>query len=53
MIDQRNFMFMFYGFAAAWVIVTVYVAFLALRERRLREELDRVRRMVEDSGKKI
>jgi CcmD family protein len=53
MIDQRNFLYMFYGFAAAWVIVTVYVGFLALRERRLREELDRVRRMVEDSGKKV
>jgi CcmD family protein len=52
MIDQRNFMYMFYGFAAAWVIVTAYVALLALRERRLREELDRVRRMVEDSGKR-
>ena len=53
MIDQRNFLYMFYGFAAAWVIVTVYVGLLALRERRLREELDRVRRMVEDSGKKV
>lgn len=53
MIDQRNFMYMFYGFAAAWVIVTAYVAYLALRERRLREELDRVRRMVEESGKKV
>ena len=52
MIDQRNFMYMFYGFAAAWVIVTAYVLLLALRERRLREELDRVRRMVEDSVKK-
>jgi len=52
MIDQRNFMYMFFGFAAAWVIVTAYVAFLALRERRLREELERVRRMVEDSVKR-
>lgn len=52
MIDQRNFTYMFYGFAAAWAIVTIYVGFLALRERRLRDELDRVRRMVEDSGKK-
>jgi CcmD family protein len=52
MIDQRNFTYMFYGFAAAWVIVTIYVGFLALREGRLRDELERVRRMVEDSGKK-
>ena len=52
-MDPRNFTYMFYGFAAAWVIVTVYVVLLALRERRLREELDRVRRMVEESGKKV
>jgi len=52
MIDQRNFIYMFYGFAAAWVIVTAYVAYLAVRERRLREELDRVRRMLEESEKK-
>lgn len=52
-MDQRNFTYMFYGFAAAWLIVTVYVCFLALRERRLREELDRVRRMVEESVKKV
>ena len=52
-MDQRNFTYMFYGFAAAWLIITVYVGFLALRERRLREELDRVRRMVEESVKKV
>ena len=52
MIDQRNFIYMFYGFAADWVIVTAYVAYLAVRERRLREELDRVRRMLEESEKK-
>ncbi len=52
-MDQRNFTYMFYGFAAAWLIITVYVGFLALRERRLRDELDRVRRMVEESGKKV
>jgi CcmD family protein len=38
---------MFYGFAAAWLIVVAYVVLLALREGRLRRELDRVRQMVE------
>jgi CcmD family protein len=38
---------MFYGFAAAWLIVIIYVVLLALREGRLRRELDRVRQMVE------
>jgi CcmD family protein len=53
MIDVRNFTYMFYGFAAAFVILVVYVVSLALRERRLRSEIDRVRRMVEQSEKKI
>lgn len=46
-MDDRNFRYMFYGFLAAWLIVIVYVVLLAMRERRLRKELDRVRRMVE------
>jgi CcmD family protein len=46
-MDSRNSLFMFYGFAAAWVIVVFYVVMLALREGRLRRELDRVRQMVE------
>lgn len=46
-MDDRNFRFMFYGFLAAWLIVVIYVVLLTLRERKLRRELDRVRRMVE------
>jgi hypothetical protein len=46
-MDQRNFQFMFYGLLAAWLIVVIYVILLALREGRLKRELDRVRRMVE------
>ncbi len=46
-MDVRNFTYMFYGFAAAFLVLVVYVVSLALRERRLRSELDRVRRMVE------
>jgi CcmD family protein len=46
-MENRNFEYMFYGFLAAWLIVVVYVAFLAMREGRLKRELDRVRRMVE------
>ncbi len=47
MIEARNFMYMFYGFAAAFVILVAYVVSLALRERKLIHEIDRVRRMVE------
>ena len=46
-MECRNVTFMFYGLVAAWLIVLVYVVLLALRERKLRKELDRVRHMVE------
>jgi hypothetical protein len=45
---NRNIEFMVYGLTAAWLIVVAYVVLLALRERKLRLELDRVRKMVED-----
>ena len=46
-----NFQYLFYGFLAAWLIVTLYVILLGLNERKLRRELDRVRRMVEPRAK--
>jgi CcmD family protein len=51
-MDSRNFTFMFYGFAAAWLILIAYALFLGLRHRKLKEELDRVRRMLEEDEKK-
>jgi CcmD family protein len=47
-MSSENFTFMFYGFTAAWLIIIVYVISIAMRERRLRDELDRVKRMVEE-----
>ena len=41
-----NFQYMFYGFLAAFVIIAGYVILLALRERKLERELERVRQMV-------
>jgi CcmD family protein len=46
-MDARNTLYMFYGFTAAWMIVLIYVVTLAMREGKLRRELDRVRQMVE------
>jgi len=46
-MDSRNLQFMFYGFTAAWLIIILYVVTLALREKRLKKELDRVKNMVE------
>ena len=42
----RNFAFMFYGFAAAWVIVVLYVISLARRGARLKKELEDVKRLI-------
>ena len=47
-MDARNFTYMFYGFAAAWLILAVYVSSLVLRENRLKQQMDTLRRMVED-----
>ena len=44
---NRNVEYMMYGLMIAWLIVVAYVVLLALRERKLKSELDRVRRMVE------
>jgi CcmD family protein len=45
---EQNYTFLFYGFTAAWLVIIVYVISIALRERKLRQELDRVKRMVEE-----
>jgi CcmD family protein len=45
---NSNYTFMFYGFLAAWMVVIVYVIWIALRERKLRDELERVKRMVDE-----
>jgi CcmD family protein len=37
---------MFYGFAAAWLIVLLYVISLARRGARLKKELDDVKQLV-------
>lgn len=51
MVEARNLMYMFYGFLAAWLVVIIYVISIAVRERHLTEELQRVRRMIEEREK--
>ena len=43
---------MFYGFAAAWVILSVYVLTIVSRERRILQQLETLKRMLEDREKK-
>lgn len=51
-MDERNFLYMFYGFAAAWLIMALYVIALVRREKALRKQLDRLRHMLEHQEKK-
>jgi len=48
-MNTQNSAFLFVGFTVAWLIVIVYVITIALREKRLRQELDRVKRMMEEN----
>jgi len=48
-VDERNFAYMFYGFSAAWALVAAYIISLVLRERRIRSEMEALRRMIESA----
>jgi len=48
---NRNVQYMLLGLGAAWLIMFLYVVLITLRERKLRKELDRVRKMVETPNK--
>ncbi len=52
MVDQRNFMYMFYAFAAAWAVIVIYVITLAAREKQIREEMSRLKQMIESGDKR-
>jgi CcmD family protein len=51
-MDNRNFLYMFYGFAAAWTIVVIYVLTLVSRDRKLREEMTRLKNMIETGDRR-
>ncbi len=47
-MDPRNFTYMFYDFTVAWLLVTLYVVTLHVRERKIQDELNRLKTMMED-----
>jgi CcmD family protein len=47
-MNPQNYTFMFFGFTVAWLIVIGYVISIAVRESKLRQELDRVKRMIQE-----
>jgi CcmD family protein len=49
-MDSRNFVFMFYGFAAAWLIIFIYIFTLLRRGTRIRHELRRCEGTLEPPG---
>jgi len=49
---QRNFTFLSYGFAAAWIILTVYVLMMVGRERKLKSQIANLKAMLEERQKK-
>ncbi|MGB6944685.1 MAG: CcmD family protein [Bryobacteraceae bacterium] len=48
-MSSQNSLFLFIGYTVAWLIIIIYVISIALREKKLRQELDRVKRMMEES----
>jgi uncharacterized membrane protein YciS (DUF1049 family) len=51
-MDQRNLSFMFYGLAAAWAVIAIFVVSLVLRERKLKQQLETLARMIDDKETK-
>ena len=47
-MDERNFTYMFFGFAAVWAILAAYILYIGTREGKLRRQLDNLKRMLED-----
>ena len=51
-MDARNFQYMFYGFSAAWVIITIYAVTVLTREKKIKEEIARLKSMLEEKERK-
>lgn len=50
--SARNFTFLAYGLAVAWVILVIYLLTLVRREGSLRSQIESLKRMVEDKERK-
>jgi CcmD family protein len=49
---QRNFHYLSYGFAAAWIILALYVLMMVGRERKLKRQITNLKAMLEERQKK-
>ncbi len=51
-MDPHLTKYMYYGLTAAWLIPVIYLITLVARERKIRGEIDRLKRMVESGDKR-
>jgi cell division protein FtsL len=51
-MDPHLTKYMYYGLTAAWLILVIYVISLVGRERKIRDEIGRLKRMVESGDRK-
>jgi len=51
-MDARNFQYMFYGFSAAWVMIVIYALTMLVRERKIKDEITRLKSMMEEKDRK-
>jgi CcmD family protein len=47
-MDITNLRFLFYGYSAAWIVITAFVLLLVSRGRKIDRELARLKSLVED-----
>jgi CcmD family protein len=50
-MDITNLRFLFYGYSAAWIVITGFVLLLVARGRKIDRELARLKSIVEDKEK--
>lgn len=50
-MDITNLKFLFYGYSAAWIIITGFILLLVRRGRKIDRELSRLKALVEDKEK--
>jgi CcmD family protein len=47
-MDPRNVTYMFYGLLVVWLALALYVIALVARERKIKQELERLKHMIEE-----
>ena len=50
-MDNTNLTYLFYGYSAAWIVITAFVLLLVSRGRKIDRELSRLKSLVEDQEK--